>query len=157
MSAGQKYGKQFGSNQTIIAPRTVADPTEALQRVVQENQQLKELNQTTGVQLQQAIQQIQDMQNEMKELVKFRQVLKNPIEKIHVELYDSELQRQIRAHMIQMFGAGGELDSEGKWAQSIVNNRLQLFLRQCIYVGLQRWPQVKAQLDEIIKVQGLRK
>ncbi len=156
MSSGN-MGRDFGSKTTIYGPRTVADPSDALQRVVNENQQLKVLSQNQAGQLQQRDQQIQQMRDEHKELLKFRQVVNNPVEKIHVELYDQELLRKIRGYMIQMFAAGGELDSEGRWAQSIVNNRLQLFLRQCIFVGLQRWPQVEAQVKEIIKLQGLMK
>lgn len=157
MSGGRDYGKDFGSKQTIYAPRTVADPSESLKRVIQENQDLKQVNQTVNIQLQQAIQQLQDMQNEMKELAKFRQILRNPIEKLTVELYDANLLRTIRGHMVQMWGVGGQLDAEGRWAQTVVNERLQLMARQLMFVGLQRWPQVKAQLEEIIKTQGLRK
>jgi hypothetical protein len=91
----------------------------------------------------------------MRHLTPFRQVLQNPIEKIQVELYDDELLRKIRGHMIRMFGKGGEIDSEGKWAQTIVNTRLQLVCRQLMFMGMQRWPQVEAQLREIIEEQGL--
>lgn len=151
---GPGYGKDFGSHSTVEMHR-VTDPSDALDQVIQQNHSLKEANDAWEESSRKWAEEKEQMVNEMKQLAQFRQILKNPIEKLTVELYDDELLRQIRGLMIKMFGTGGHMDAEGRWAQGVVNHRFQLLLRQLLFNGMQRWPQVKAQLDEIIKQQGL--
>ena len=152
----QGLTREHGSHSTVDM-RKVIEPSDALDQVIQQNQHLKEVNASSQEALRMKDEQIQTLQNQMKHLSQFNQILKNPIEKLQVELYDEPMLNTIRGHMITMFGTGGHLDAEGRWAQSVVNNRLQLLIRQLIFVGLTRWPQVQAQLDNIIKVQGLAK
>ncbi len=153
---GLGANKDFGSRQTTQVNR-VTDPTDAVTQLLAQNEQLKQQNGVLQGQNQQWAEKDRKSQAEMKELAQFRQIINTPIEKFTLEIYDAELFRILRGRMIQMFGQGGQMDAEGRWAQGVVNDRLQLILRQLMYVGLQRWPQVKAQVDEIIKVQGLRK
>jgi len=152
----QGLTREHGSHSTVDMHKVI-EPSDALDQVIQQNQHLKEVNASLQEQNRQIQEQVQTMQNEMKHLAQFRQILKNPIEKLQVELYDEPMLNTIRGHMILLFGKGGQLDAEGRWAQSVVNSRLQLVIRQLIFVGLTRWPQVQAQLDNIIKQQGLAK
>jgi len=147
-------GKNFGSHSSVNVQK-VTDPSDALKAVVNQNAQIKSQNEQLSLKIQQLAVQNQGLREEMKHLGQFRQILQNPIEKLSVEFYDVELLRQIRAQMIKMFGQGGHMDAEGQWMQGVVNRRFQLLLHQLLRTGLQHWPQVKAQLDESIKQQGL--
>lgn len=149
--------REHASRTTMKVERVVQNPSEVMQQVLLENQTLKAANANLGNQLTEALQGIQDMRTEMKALAPFKQVLNNPVDKLTIELYDSEILRTVRGHMITMFGQGGQIDSEGKWVQTIVNQRLQIVLRQLLFNGLQRWHRVRPQIEEIIKVQGLMK
>jgi len=146
--------QDFGSKKTVNVQRVV-EPVDAVNELVLQNQRLKAANASWETEARKWEEEKAEMRNEMKNLAQFKQILKNPIEKIAIEFNDDELLRQIRGRMIQMFGRGGEMDAEGRWAQTVVNNRLKMFFRQLVFNGLQHWPQVKAQLDEIIKTQAL--
>jgi len=146
--------QDFGSKTTVNVQRVV-EPVDAVQELVIQNQQLKEANASWETASREWEEEKAQMQNEMKNLAQFKQILKNPIEKIAIEFNDAELLRRIRGLMIQMFGRGGQMDAEGRWAQTVVNNRLQMVFRQLVFNGLQHWPQVKAQLEEMIKLDGL--
>lgn len=151
---GMGMGKDFGSHSSVEVHK-VTDPSDAIQQVVNQNAQVKADNERLQLQIQTLAGQNQALQEEMKHLGQFRQILQNPIEKLSIEFHDEELLRKIRGRMIKMFGRGGHMDADGKWAQTVVNKRFQLVVRQLMYNGLQRWPQVEAQLGEIIKQQGL--
>ena len=146
--------RDHGSHSTVNVQR-VTEPSQALEQLLVQNNQLQIANAAYEEKSRQWAAEKEQMQNEVRDLAQFRQILTYPIEKITVEFTDGELLRQIRGFMVQMFGRGGQMDAEGKWAQTVVNTRLQLVIRQLVYNGLQRWPQVKAQLQEIIKLQGL--
>jgi len=144
----------FGSHQSVNVER-VTEPSDALNQVLQQNNMLKQQVMDLRQKLQADAESHKELANEMRQLAQFRQVINNPIEHIAVEFHDGELLRTIRGHMIEMFGRGGQMDADGRWAQTVVNQRLQVVIRQLVFMGLQRWPQVKAQLNEIIAQQGL--
>jgi len=146
--------RDHGSHSTVNVQR-VTEPSQALEQLLVQNNQLQIANAAYEEKSRQWAAEKEQMQNEVRDLAQFRQILTYPIEKITVEFTDGELLRQIRGFMVQMFGRGGQMDAEGKWAQTVVNTRLQLVIRQLVFNGLQHWPQVKAQLEEIIKLRGL--
>ena len=146
--------RDHGSHSTVNVQR-VTEPSQALEQLIHQNNQQKQMIAAYVEKDRQWAEEKEQMQNEVRDLAQFRQILTYPIEKITVEFTDGELLRQIRGFMIQMFGRGGQMDAEGKWAQTVVNTRLQLVIRQLVFNGLQHWPQVKAQLEEIIKLRGL--
>jgi hypothetical protein len=149
------FGQNHGSHTTMQVTRAAENPTDTLQRVLSENQQLQATNQTLQLQITEALQKIQEQKNELQQYTQFRQILNNPIDKFTIEIYDSELLRQIRGRMIELFQRGGHLDAEGHWVQGVVNERLQIVLRQLLIQGLKHWHRVKPQVQEIIQTQGL--
>jgi len=149
--------QQNHAGHTTLQVNRVVDPTDYMKQMLAENEQLKADNINLKSQITEAIQAIQNMQAEMKGYRQFKQILDNPIEKFSVELYDNELLRQIRGRMVEMFGRGGHMDAEGHWAETIVNQRFQIVLRQLLLQGMKHWHRVKPQIDEIIKTQGLMK
>jgi hypothetical protein len=126
-------------------------------QVLNENQRLKVENQQLQGQMTQTLEAVTQLRNELKSMEQFKQILENPMDKFTVEMFDSELLRQIRGRMIETFGAGGQMDATGQWAQTIVNERLQIVLRQLLLQGMKHWHRVKPQVQEIIRTQGLMK
>ena len=151
MGLGQKHA----SRSTLNVQRVVQNPSDVMQQVINENQQHQMTIQNQQQQLLQQGEELKEIRNEMRELVKFRQILQNPIDKFTIEMYDDEILRKIRGHMITMFGKGGQMDSEGAWAQTIVNKRFQMVVRQLLFNGLQHWHRVKPQIEEIMRTEGL--
>lgn len=154
---GQNFSQDHGSHTSLNVQKVVDNPTELLQQVLTENQNLQKMNAELHEQLAEAIKAIEEQQAELKSLARFRQIIENPIEKVSVELFDDTLLDNIRGKMIQMFGQGGKMDAKGHWASTVVNDRLQIVIWQLLREGLRHWHRVKPLIEQVIKTRGLTK
>jgi len=113
----------------------VVDPSQALNSVLLENERLKEANGRQAQQISQMSRATQSQEARLKSLAMFEQIVKEPIPLLTITLKDKFIIDQLRDMMVRIFGPGGELDMKGNWAQTVVNQKLQLLLSECIRYG----------------------
>ena len=124
----------------------IADPSQALNAVLQDNVILKANEQKKDEQIAYLTGLISPMQGRLQALEEFSQIIDKPIPELSLTLKDKFIIDILRGMMVKIWGPGGELDMQGGFAQTAVNRKLELLVTEIIRFAKEHFHQIPGRI-----------